>query len=496
MSKVALLPEVEAFLKRQQGHFINGRAVPGSATDREEIRNPATGELIGTVARATPEEVEEAIATADAAFRGSWAQTTPAQKERILLRFADLLEAHGEEIAQLESLQSGKLIALSRMIEVGWAAQFLRYYAGWATKISGETLQPSVPSAKGEKYTAMTLRQPLGVVFGIIPWNFPVMIPIWKLGAALATGNTALLKSASPTPYSLLRVAELGKEAGLPDGVLNVINGPGKLGDQIIPDKRVAKVSLTGSVRTGHIIAQSAMKANLKHVTLELGGKNAAGFLPDMSVEEIVDGMFEAGFMHTGQICASAERFLVHRSQIEAVSEAIRARLEGIEAGDPMDDASTFGPVATEAQYEKVLEAFATAKAEGDTIVVGGEAYDRPGFFVKPTVIRPKSLESTSWREEVFGPVATLVAYDTEEEMVREMNDTPYGLTGSVWTHDLSKALRLVPQVEAGIVWVNMHTIVDPAVPFGGAKGSGIGREYGSAFIEDYTELKSVMIRY
>ncbi|GGF58836.1 aldehyde dehydrogenase family protein [Alteromonas lipolytica] len=490
------LPAVKAFLARQQGHFINGKAVPGSATDREDIRNPANGERIGTVARATPEEVEEAIASSHNAFKGAWAQTLPAEKERILYRFADLIEQHGEEIAQLETLQSGKLLTLSRMIEVGWAAQFLRYYAGWATKVAGQTLAPSIASANGEKYTAMTLREPLGVVFGIIPWNFPVMIPIWKLGAALATGNTALLKSASPTPFSLLRVAELGKEAGLPDGVLNVINGPGKLGDIIIPDKRIAKVSLTGSVRTGQIIAEEAMKANLKHVTLELGGKNAAGFLPDMSVQEIVDGMFEAGFMHTGQICAAAERFLVHSSQIDEVEEAIRERLAGIEAGDPMDEDAQFGPVATEDQYNKVLEAFATAKQEGDRFVVGGEAYDRIGYFVKPTVIRPKSLESTSWREEVFGPVATLATYETEEELIREMNDSPYGLTASVWTHDLSKALRLVPQVEAGTVWVNMHTIVDPGVPFGGAKGSGIGREYGSAFIEDYTELKSVMIRY
>ncbi|NDW00188.1 aldehyde dehydrogenase family protein [Salipiger sp. PrR002] len=496
MAKVELLPEVQAFLARQQGHFINGRALPGSATDREEIRNPATGDMVGSVARATPEEVEDAIATAHAAFKGSWAETSPAERERILFRFADLIEAHGEEIAQLETLQSGKLIGLSRMIEVGWAAQFLRFYAGWATKISGETLQPSLPSMGGERYTAMTRREPLGVVFGIIPWNFPVMIPVWKLGAALATGNTVLLKSASPTPFSLLRVAELGKEAGLPDGALNVVNGPGKLGAQIIPDPRVAKVSLTGSVQTGRVIAREAMEANLKHVTLELGGKNAAGFLPDMSVEEIVDGIFEAGFLHTGQICASAERFLVHRSQIDAVSDALRARLGGMQPGDPMDDASAFGPVATEPQYKKCLEAFETARAEGDEIVVGGEAFDVPGFFVKPTIIRPKSLDSTSWREEVFGPVGTLVAYDTEDEMVAEMNDTPYGLTASVWTHDLSKALRLSEKVEAGTVWINMHTVVDPAVPFGGAKGSGIGREYGSAFIGDYTELKSIMIRY
>lgn len=495
MSKIDILPEVHAFLARQQGHFINGRALSG-AGPREEIRNPATGELIGTIAQATHDEVEEAIATADAAFHGRWAATSPTEKERILFRFADLIEAHGEEIAQLETLQSGKLLTLSRMIEVGWAAQFLRYYAGWATKISGQTLQPSLPSVGGERYTAMTLRQPLGVVFGIIPWNFPVMIPVWKFGAALATGNTALLKSASPTPYALLRVAELGKEAGLPDGVLNVINGPGRLGDQIIPDPRIAKVSLTGSVNTGHIIAQSAMKANLKHVTLELGGKNAAGFLPDMSIDEIVNGIFEAGFLHTGQICASAERFLIHDSQIQAVSKAIADRLAGIEPGDPMDDAAAFGPVATEAQYHKCLEAFETARKEGDEIVAGGESFGITGFYVKPTIIRAKSVDSTSWREEVFGPVGTLVAYADENELIQKMNDTPYGLTASIWTHDLSKALRLVPQVEAGTVWVNMHTVVDPAVPFGGAKGSGIGREYGSAFIEDYTELKSVMIRY
>ncbi|MBZ4021925.1 NAD-dependent phenylacetaldehyde dehydrogenase [Rhodobacter sp. TJ_12] len=494
MAQQEILPEVRAFLARQQGHFINGKAVEGKGK-RIDIKTPANGDVIGSVAQATPDEVEEAIASADAAFRGAWADTAPAERERILYRFADLIEQHGEEIAQLETLQSGKLLALSRMIEVGWAAQFLRYYAGWATKITGETIQPSVPAAGKERYTAMTLRQPLGVVFGIIPWNFPVMIPVWKFGAALATGNTALLKSASPTPFSLLRVAELGKEAGLPDGVLNVINGPGRLGDIIIPDKRIAKVSLTGSVNTGNIVAQESMKANLKHVTLELGGKNAAGFLPDMKVEEIVDGMIEAGFMHSGQICASAERFLVHRSQIEAVTEAIRARLEAMQPGDPLDLEAAVGPVATEAQFQKCLEAFETARAEGDDIVTGGAAFDRPGFYVKPTIIRPKSLQSTSWREEVFGPVGTLVAYDDEDELVREMNDTPYGLTASVWTHDLSTALRLVPQVEAGTVWVNMHTIVDPSVPFGGAKGSGIGREYGSAFIENYTELKSVMIR-
>lgn len=495
MANVNILPAVQKFLDSKPGHFINGKAIPG-AGKRIDVVNPATEGVISTVAQATNEEIEQAIATAHQTFKGDWAKTTPAERERILYRFADLIESHAEEIAQIETLQSGKLIGLSRIIETGWASQYLRYYAGWATKIAGETLQPSVPSTKGESYTAMTRREPLGVIFGIIPWNFPVMIPVWKLGAALATGNTVLLKNSSETPLVLLYVAQLGKEAGLPDGALNVINGPGSMGDRIIADDRIRKVSLTGSVKTGHIIAQEAMKANLKAVTLELGGKNAAGFLPDMGVEEIVDGILEAGFMHSGQICAAAERFLVHKDQIDEVSKVLVKRLEAMEFGDPLDEQTAMGPVATKGQYEKCLQAFEAARNDGDKILAGGKGTEGKGYFIRPTAIRAASTESKSWREEVFGPVGTLMAYETEEELIALMNDTPFGLTGSIWTQDLSKALRLVPQVEAGTVWVNMHTVVDPAVPFGGAKGSGIGREYGSAFINDYTELKSVMIRY
>ncbi|EGV32256.1 Aldehyde Dehydrogenase [Thiorhodococcus drewsii AZ1] len=496
MALVKRLEEVDQFLARDHGHYIDGKAIAGSGTERIQVTNPASGQVVGSVAVATEAEVEAAIASSHAAFQGAWAQTTPAERERILMRFADLLEEHGEEIAQIETAQSGKLIGLSRVIEAGWSARWLRYYAGWATKIAGETLSPSYPSMGGERYTSMTLRQPLGVVFAIIPWNFPVMIPVWKFGAALATGNTVLLKSSGHTPLALMRVAELGTQAGLPPGVLNVVNGRGAIGNQVISDPRVAKVSLTGSVQTGHIVGREAVNENFTRFTLELGGKNPAAFLPDTPIDKILDGIVEAGFLHCGQVCASAERFFVHRSQIDEVLARMKERLESFAPADPMDETGMVGPVANKAQYEKCLEAFEKARRDGDEIVTGGEAYDCDGLYIKPTIVRPKSLDSASFREEVFGPFGAFVAYDDEDELIAMMNDTPFGLTASLWTNDLSKALRLVPRIEAGTVWINMHTMVDPAVPFGGAKGSGVGREYGSAFIDDFTELKSVTIRY
>lgn len=495
MALVRMLDEVRAFLAREHGHYIDGRAVAGRG-ERIDVRDPATCAVIGSVAQATDDDVEAALASSHRAFRGEWADLTPADRERILLRFADLIEAHGEEIAQIETAQSGKLIALSRVIEVGWSTRWLRYYAGWATKIAGETLAPSFPSMNGEHYTSFTLREPLGVVFGIIPWNFPVMIPVWKFGAALATGNTVLIKSSEFTPLTMLRIAELATEAGLPAGALNVINGTGQVGAKVIGDPRVAKVSFTGSVPTGRIIGEQAVNANFTRFTLELGGKNAAAFLADTPVDRILDGIVEAGFLHSGQVCASAERFFVHRSKFDEVVEKMKARLDALQPADPMDDAGMIGPVCNEPQFRKCVDAFDLARAEGDTIVTGGGAYARDGFYVKPTIVLPRSLESASYRKEIFGPVGAFVPFDDEEELIAMMNDTPFGLTASLWTNDLSKALRYVPRIEAGTVWVNMHTLVDPAVPFGGAKGSGIGREYGSSFIDAYTEPKAVTIRF
>lgn len=493
---VKILPETEAFLARKHGHYIGGEAIAAEGAGRIDVVNPANGQVIASVGSADEAVVEQAVASAYAAFKGEWADVTPGRRAEILLNLADLFVKHREELAQIETAQSGKLIQISRAFEVDAAAGFLRHYAGCATRIPGETITPSLPSMAGEKYTAFTRREPLGVAVGIVPWNFSIMIAVWKFASAIATGCTSIIKPSEFTPLTMMRTAELATEAGLPAGVLNVVNGTGKTGAQLIAHERTAKVSFTGSVPTGIIVGKAALESKLTRFTLELGGKNSVGFLKDMAIDRIVEGIFEAGFINQGQICAAGERFFVHSSQIDAVLEKLAERLSAMKPGDPMDENADFGPLANRPHLDKVAEAFETARAENDVIVAGGQVIDRPGFYVTPTAIRVASRDARLMTEETFGPVGSFMAYETDEELLSLMNATPYGLSASLWTHDLSKALRMVPQIQAGTVWVNMHTILDPAVPFGGVKSSGIGREFGAAFIEDYTELKSVMIRY
>jgi len=494
MSSVQLLPEVQAFLARQHGHYIDGKAVPGSGA-RIEIINPATGTAIASVAEATPAEIEAAVASSRRAFESEWGTASPDARACVLLRLADLFIRHRQELAQIESLQTGKLLPIADGFEVGAATGFLRHYAGAATRIHGHTISPSLPSFQGEKYTAFTLRQPLGVVAGIVPWNFSSMIAVWKFAAALATGCTSVIKSSEFAPLTVLRIAELALEAGLPPGALNVLNGRGEVGRQLIAHDHVAKVSFTGSVPTGLNVGRAAIEAKLTRCTLELGGKNSVAFLPDVAADKIVGGVIEAGFIHQGQICAAGERFFVHRSRMEEVLEKLGPALAGMTIGDPLQEGTQFGPLSNRPHFEKITACFAKARACGDTIVHGGKALDRPGFFVEPTIIRAQNADSALLHEETFGPVGTFLAYDDEDELLDLFNGTPYGLAASLWTNDLSKAFRLVPKIQAGTVWVNMHTLLDPAVPFGGAKMSGVGREFGDAFIDDYTELKSVIMR-
>lgn len=495
MSDIQLLPQVSAFLQRAHGHFINGRFESGQGKHRFEVVNPSTGEVLAQVDSADDALLDAAVASARTAFKGSWAEMLPAQKGMVLNRLADLMEANGEELAQLETLCSGKSIHLSRMFEVGQSAMYLRYYAGWATKIHGETITPSFPSMQGERYTAMTRREPVGVVAGIVPWNFSVMIGVWKIAAALTTGCTLVLKPSEFTPLTLLRLAELAVEAGIPPGVLNVLNGTGEVGAKLIQHPHIAKVSFTGSVPTGIKVGQSAMAANLTRVTLELGGKNAAALLPDADLPAVVAGLVQTGYVHQGQVCAAPERIYVHRSQLDALLEMLKAALQQIPIGSPLDETVQFGPLANRPHLEKVLGYFEIARTESQ-IVWGGKQLDRPGYFVEPTIVLAKGPKDRLLQEETFGPILTVLPYDEVEQLPALMNDTPFGLTASIWTNDMSRALRLIPEIEAGTVYVNMHTFIDPAVPFGGAKSSGLGREFGSAFIEDYTELKSVLIRY
>ncbi|WP_419735732.1 aldehyde dehydrogenase family protein [Pseudomonas sp. COR18] len=495
MSDIALLPQVEAFLRRSPALFIDGAAVPSHSSRTLEVINPATDQVIARVADADQTDIDAAVDSARRGFR-QWSQTAPAVRGHVLLKLADLLERHREELAQIETLQSGKIIQVARAFEVDQAAHFLRYYAGWASKISGQTITPSLPSFAGERYSAFTLREPVGVVVGIVPWNFSTMIAIWKLASALVTGCSSIIKPSEFTPLTILRIAELAIEAGLPAGALNVLTGGGPVGKGLIEHTGTDKVSFTGSVPTGIAVGQTAMGANLTRATLELGGKNSAGFLRDVDLDKAVDGIIEAGFLHSGQICAAAERFFVHRSQIEPIMDKLSQRLSRLNIGSPLDERTEFGPV-TNRQHLLKLEGFlARARAENNHIIHGGKLIERPGCYIEPTVILANSVNDTLLKEETFGPIATFLPYDTEEELLELMNNTPYGLSASLWTQDLGKALRMIPAINAGTVWVNMHTLLDPAVPFGGSKASGIGREFGDAFIEDYTELKSVMIRY
>ncbi|QCI11756.1 aldehyde dehydrogenase family protein [Pseudomonas putida] len=495
MSDITLLPSVSAFLAREHGLYIDGGNVASHGSAKIAVVNPANGQAIAQISDATQADVDQAVASARQGF-ASWSRTSPAARAAVLFKLADLLEANREELAQLETLQSGKLIGISRAFEVEQAAHFLRYYAGWATKITGQTITPSLPSFAGERYSAYTLREPIGVVVGIVPWNFATMIAIWKLASALTTGCSTIIKPSEFTPLTLLRIAELASEAGLPAGALNVLTGSGPVGKALIEHPGTDKVSFTGSVPTGIAVGQAAMGAKLTRATLELGGKNAVAFLADVGIDKAVDGIIEAGFLHSGQICAAGERFYVHRSRIEPLLEALSQRLGQLKIGSPLDESTQFGPVANKPHQQKLAELFAIARREGSQIIHGGHIGEGPGCFVEPTVILADSANDTLLTQETFGPVATFLPYDSEEELLHLMNASPYGLSASLWTNDLGKAMRLIPEIQAGTLWVNVHTLLDPAVPFGGVKASGIGREFGSAFIDDFTELKSVMMRY
>ncbi|WP_336766643.1 NAD-dependent phenylacetaldehyde dehydrogenase [Acinetobacter nosocomialis] len=495
MSEVQILQSVQQFMARQHGHFIDGKLVTAEHLNKVDIVNPSTEQVVAQISIGSQQDVASAVKSAEHAFQNAWAETTPYERGVKLNKLADLIEQHGEELAQLETLSTGKLINISRHLEVAQSVIFLRYFAGWATKINGQTMQPSIPSMQGEKYTAFTLRQPVGVVAGIVPWNFSLMIGVWKIGSALTTGCTIVLKPSEFASLSLLRLAELAIEAGIPAGVINVVTGKGDTGQYLIESPLVKKVSFTGSVPTGIAIGKLAMSSDLTRVSLELGGKNAIAVLADANIDEILPTLLQATFVHQGQVCAYPERFFVHHTKHNELVEKLSKALSSLKIGSAMDEGSMFGPLSNQPHFHKVKHYLDMAKANNQ-IITGGEALDRSGYFVQPTLISFKNTDDPLFSEETFGPVVGVMPFETDEELIQLMNQSRFGLTASIWTNDLSKALRLIPKIEAGTLWVNMHTFLDPSVPFGGVKASGIGREFSDAFIEDYTELKSVMIRY
>jgi phenylacetaldehyde dehydrogenase len=457
------------------------------------VFDPATGQEIGRVADAGTEDVNRAVAAARAAFEsGPWPEMSPAGREALLWKLSDLIERHAADLAELESVNNGKTRFMASIVDVPAARDWFRYMAGWATKIEGSTIQTSIGGVPGAKFHTYVAREPVGVVAQIVPWNFPLAMAAWKLAPALAAGCTCILKPAEQTPLSALRLGELILEAGFPPGVVNILTGFGETtGAALVAHPGVDKVAFTGSTEVGKIINKSATDT-LKRVSLELGGKSPMIVLPDADVGTAVGGAAMAIFFNSGQVCTAGSRLYVHSKIFDPVIEGLSGAANAIRLGPGLEQATEMGPLVSKEQKERVLNYIESGRREGASIAAGGEAVAHPGYYVKPTVLVSVKPQMKVVREEIFGPVVVAQRFDDLDEVVKAANDSPYGLGASIWTNNLSAAHRLIPRIKAGTVWVNCHNMLDPNMPFGGFKSSGIGREHGRAVLDLYTELKSV----
>ncbi|MBI3031455.1 MAG: aldehyde dehydrogenase family protein [Candidatus Rokubacteria bacterium] len=472
--------------------FIGGNWRPPLSGETYATINPATEEESARVARGDERDVDLAVAAARKAFdSGPWPKISAADRGRIVWKLGDLIMANLDEMARLESLCTGKTLFDSGKVEIPFAAEVFRYYAGWATKIHGETL------ALREGAFTFTLRQPIGVVGAIVPWNFPFLLSSWKIAPALAAGNTVVLKPASLTPLTALKFAELCQEAGLPEGVFNVVTGPGgKAGMALVRDPRVDKIAFTGSTEVGKQIMREAA-GTLKRLSLELGGKSPNIVFADADMEAAVKGALTGIFYNKGEVCAAGSRLFLEEKVHDEFMSKLTERVKGLKVGDPMDKATRMGPVVSKQQMETVLSYIESGKQEGARLVAGGGRANigtGKGFFIEPTIFDGVSNKMKIAREEIFGPVLSVIPFKSVEEGVAEGNETTYGLAAAVWTRDVGKALKAARAIRAGTVWVNAYNLFDAALPFGGFKESGFGREMGSAGLDLYTEVKSVWV--
>ncbi|WER48394.1 aldehyde dehydrogenase family protein [Cupriavidus sp. WKF15] len=478
--------------------FIDGQLVSAHSGKTFAVYDPSSGAEIAQVADGESEDVAAAVGAARRAFESdAWRRMPPAQREHLLLKLADLVEAHCDELAALETLNQGKLFGFSKMLEVGGSAQWLRYMAGWATKIEGSTIDLSLAFPPGVRYQASTRRVPAGVVAAIVPWNFPLLMAVWKIAPALACGCTVVLKPAEETPLTAIRLAELAHEAGFPKGVLNVVTGRGETaGAALVRHPDVSKVTFTGSTEVGRIIGAQCGQ-DIKRVSLELGGKSPVIVLDDCDPRKAIEGAANAIFFNHGQVCTAGSRLYVPRAKFSEIVGGIAAVADSLVLGSGFDERTQMGPLVSARHRDRVVGMIAEGRAQGGEIVSGGGAVPGDGYFVKPTVVANEHCKPLSLvRDEVFGPVLVAMPYDDLDEVIAAANSSEYGLGASVWTNQLDRALQVVDRIEAGTVWVNSHNMVDPAMPFGGFKSSGVGREHGKAIIDAYTETKSVCFAY
>ncbi|TAQ88627.1 hypothetical protein B7494_g3078 [Chlorociboria aeruginascens] len=471
------------------GLFINNEFVEGVDGKTFEVINPATEEVIVSVHEGTEKDVDLAVAAARKAFEGPWKTLSPADRGKLIVKLADLMDANLEVLSAAESLDNGKAISMSR-IDVTNAAACIRYYGGWADKIEGKVLDTNADTF------SYTKQEPIGVCGQIIPWNFPILMLSWKVGPALATGNTIVLKPAEQTPLSALIVASLVKEAGFPPGVVNVISGIGKIaGAAITSHMDVDKVAFTGSTLVGRQVMKAAAASNLKKVTLELGGKSPNLVFNDADIENAISWVNFGIFFNHGQCCCAGSRIYVQEGIYDKFVEKFKARTLANKVGDPFAHDTFQGPQVSQLQFDRIMGYIEEGKKEGAKVEVGGARHGTKGYFIQPTIFSNVTEDMKIMQEEIFGPVCSIAKFTTEADALQLANNTSYGLASAVHTQDLNTAIRVANGLKAGTVWINQYNMLHHQIPFGGYKESGIGRELGEAALANYTQTKSVSIR-